>query len=276
MGTSILLIGKPHSSKTVFLSQFYSKLQKNKSKLKLYKSVDDLSPISDAREALASGEEPQTTPSEKSVKFYLPIQVAEEQVDLKCPEYGGEQVLSIVENRELNKEWATSIQESNSWILFIRLNNVNKLLDISDVTYSEQHHKNSEESVSETEYKISDQSFFIELLQILLHAKGIDYHKLNDKPKLNIVLTCWDEMNTEEKPYDVLKSKLPLLLNFLESNWDENYLNIVGLSAQGFSLTTPENKEKYQIEGPEEFGYLVLTDGTQTNDITELIVQALL
>lgn len=276
MGTSILLIGKPHSSKTVFLSQFYSKLQKNKSKLKLYKSVDDLSPIAGAREALASGEEPQTTPSEKSVKFYLPIQVAEKQVDLKCPEYGGEQVLSIVENRELNKEWTTSIQESNSWILFIRLNNVNKLLDISDVTYTEQDHKNSKEPISETEYKLSDQSFFIELLQILLHAKGADSHRINDKPKLTIVLTCWDEMNTEEKPYDILKSKLPLLLNFLESNWDENYLNIVGLSAQGFSLTTPENKEKYQIEGPEEFGYLVLPDGTQTNDITELIEQTLL
>ena len=62
---------------------------KNKSKLKLYKSVDDLSPISGAREALASGEEPQTTPSEKSVKFYLPIQVAEKQVDLKYPNSSG-------------------------------------------------------------------------------------------------------------------------------------------------------------------------------------------
>lgn len=276
MGTSILLIGKPHSSKTVFLSQFYSKLQKNKSKLKLYKSVDDLSPISEAREALASGEEPQTTPSEKSVKFYLPIQVAEKQVDLKCPEYGGEQVLNIVENRELNKEWTTSIKESNSWILFIRLNNINKPLDISDVTYSEQHQKSSKEQVSETEYKISDQSFFIELLQIFLHAKGTDYHKVNDKPKLTIVLTCWDEMNTQENPYEVLKSKLPLLLNFLESNWDNGYLNIMGLSAQGFSLTTAKNKEKYQIEGPEEFGYIVLPGGTKINDITELIEYALL
>lgn len=276
MATSILLIGKPHSSKTVFLSQFYSKLLKNKSKLKLYKSVDDLSPIAGAREALASGEEPQTTPSEKSVKFYLPIQIAEKQVDLKCPEYGGEQVLNIVENRELNKEWTTSIKESDSWILFIRLNNVNKPLDISDVTYSEEHQKSSLEPLSESDYKISDQSFFIELLQILLYAKGTDYHRLNDKPKLTIVLTCWDEMSTEEKPYDVLKSKLPLLLNFIESNWNESYFNIIGLSAQEFPLTTPENKEKYQIEGPEEFGYLVLPGGDQTNDITELIEQALL
>jgi predicted RNA-binding Zn-ribbon protein involved in translation (DUF1610 family) len=275
MATSLLLIGKPHSSKTVFLSQFYSKLQENRSKLKLYKSVEDLTPISSAREALALGEEPQTTPSEKSVKFYLPIQVGEKQVDLKCPEYGGEQILNIVENRELNKEWTTSVKESNSWILFIRLNNINKALDISDVTYSNQYKQSAVNTVPEAEYKISDQSFFIELLQILLDCKGVDYHVRNNNLKLNIVLTCWDEMDTQEKPYEVLRSKLPLLLSFIESNWQEDYLNIIGLSAQGFALTTPENKEKYQIEGPEEFGYLVMPDGTQKNDITELIEQAL-
>jgi len=275
MNTSILLIGKPHSSKTVFLSQFYSRLQKKKSNLKLYKTVDDLSPIFAARESLSAGEEPQTTPAEKSVKFYLPIQFSEKQIDLRCPEYGGEQVLSIVENRELNKEWKTSINESNSWVLFIRLNSVNKSLDISDITFSEQHKKSTEKTQSIIEDKISDQSFFIELLQIILHSKGYDYHLINNKVKLTIVLTCWDEMNTEEKPYDVLKSKLPLLLNFVESNWNSELLKIIGLSAQGFALDTPENKEKYLIEGPEEFGYLVLADGTQTNDITQLIEEAL-
>lgn len=276
MDTSILLIGKPHSSKTVFLSQFYSRLQKNKSNLKLYKPVDDLTPISGARDSLAAGIEPQTTPAEKSVKFHLPIQFGEKQVDLRCPEYGGEQVLSIVENRELNKEWMNSIRESNSWVLFIRLNNINKPLDISEVTFSEQHQKKQQNAILESDDKISDQSFFIELLQILLHSKGNDYHILNDTLKLTIVLTCWDEMNVQEKPYDVLKSKLPLLLDFVESNWDKNYLNIIGLSAQGFALDTPENKEKYQIEGPEEFGYLVFSDGNQTNDITQLIEQSLL
>ena len=261
------------SSKTVFLSQFYSRLQKKKSKLTLYKSVEDLSPISAAREALANGEEPQTTPAEKSVKFHLPIQIDDQKIDLRCPEYGGEQVVSIVENRELNKEWQNSIEESNNWILFIRLNSINKPLDISDVTFSEQHKQSS--VTTNTEYQISDQSFFIELLQILLHSKKYDYHLINNKLKLNVVLTCWDEMNTEEKPHDLLRKKLPLLFNFIESNWKKTSLNIIGLSAQGFSLDVAENKEKYQIEGPEEFGYLVLSDGTHSKDITQLIEQSL-
>ncbi len=40
MNKQLLIIGKPHSSKTVFLSQFYSRLQKKKSKLSLYKAVE--------------------------------------------------------------------------------------------------------------------------------------------------------------------------------------------------------------------------------------------
>ncbi len=276
MSNSILLIGKPHSSKTVFLSQFYSRLQKNKSKLTLYKSVEDLSPISAAREALSNGDEPQTTPTEKSVKFYLPIQIKDEKIDLRCPEYGGEQVVGIVENRELNKEWINSIEESNNWIFFIRLNNINKKLDITDITYSEQQHQqNSITTDINSDYNISDQTFFIELLQILLHSKKYDYHIVNKKLKLTVALTCWDEMDTEEKPEDLLRKRLPLLLNFIESNWDKNYLNIIGLSAQGFSLDTAENKDKYLIEGPENFGYLVLSDGTKSNDITQLIEQSL-
>ena len=59
---------------------------------------------------------------------------------------------------------------------------------------------------------------------------------LNNNIRLDIVLTCWDEMESQEKPYEVLKSKLPLLLSFLESNWHEDYLKIIGLSTQGFNL----------------------------------------
>ncbi len=277
MSKSILLLGKPNASKTVFLSQLYSKLRKNKSNLKLYKPVEDLSPISEARDALASGKGPVTTPAEKSVKFYLPIQVLDDQVDLKCPEYGGEQVLDIVESRGLNKEWKTSIKESNNWILFIRLNSIGNRLDISEVTFKEENNVESGENTEVFEYQISDQSFLIELLQIIMNEKGTNFHLLNKDIKLTIVLTCWDEMKIigDPKPFYVLEEKLPLLLDFAKSNWDRSSLKILGLSAQEFSLDTEENQEKYMVEGPENFGYLILEDGTRSDDITKLIELAI-
>lgn len=275
MNKQLLIIGKPHSSKTVFLSQFYSRLQKKKSKLSLYKAVDDLSPISGAREALANGDEPEATSTLKSEYFYLPIQTSDGmKIDLQCPEYGGEQVDGIIDNREVDKNWSEAIKLSDNWIFFIRLNSVNHSTNISSIEITKDNPPNLENDVS-NEYRLSDQSSLIELLQLLLHYKGVNYHLKNQKIKLTVVLTCWDELNTNEKPKSVLESRLPLLFNFIESNWMSQFVTYLGLSALGFPLNDPENKEKYQIEGPESFGYLVQDDGQNTNDITELIIEAL-
>jgi len=274
MSKPLLIIGKPHSSKTVFIVQFYSRLQKRKSKLSLYKPVNDLSAISAAREALANGDEPEATNTERSVTLILPIQFGEEQVDLVCPDYGGEQINTILTSREVDKKWLEAIKESDNWIFFIRLNNISEQLDISKITVTEDHTQGIGE-VAEIPFTISDQSALIELLQIFLHSKEHDYHFKNSKIKLTVVLTCWDELETEEKPKQVLQKNLPLLLNFIESNWKAEKLKIIGLSAQGFPLDNDENKKKYQIEGSENFGYLIKEDGQKTNDITELILEAL-
>lgn len=274
MNKPLLIIGKPHSSKTVFIAQFYSRLQKRKSKLSLYKSVDDLTPITAAREALAKGEEPETTPTNRNVNLLLPIQFGEEQIDLICPDYGGEQINSILSTREVDKRWIEAIKESNNWIFFIRLNNISKQLDISNITVTPEYTEGSKEDTG-VAYSISDQSSLIELLQIILHSKEHDYHFKNSKVKLTVVLTCWDELETEKKPKQVLQKALPLLLSFIESNWQEEKLKIIGLSAQGFPLNSKENKEKYQIEGSENFGFIIKEDGQKIDDITELILEAL-
>lgn len=270
----LLIIGKPHSSKTVFIAQLYTRLQKGKSKLSLFKSVDDLTPITAAREALAKGEEPETTPANKSVNLLLPLQFNEQQIDLICPDYGGEQINNILASRKVDKKWIKAIKQSYNWAFFIRLTSINTPLDISKITVTQDHIKASNQE-TEGAYTLSDQSGLIELFQILLHFKEHDYHFKNSEVKLTIVLTCWDELKTNEKPKHVFHDNLPLLQSFIESNWEPDKLKIIGLSAQGFPLDTDENKEKYQIEGSENFGYLVKEDGQNTNDITELISEAL-
>jgi hypothetical protein len=274
MSKPILIIGKPHSSKTVFITQFYSKLQKGKSKLSLYQPVGDLSAITAAREALANGDEPEATSTQRSVNLFLPIQFGQERIDLVCPDYGGEQISTILTSREIDKKWSDAIKSSNDWLFFIRLNNVREQLDISTVTLTEEYIRRDQQ-VNEVPFSISDQSALIELLQILLHSKGHNSHVKNIHTKLIVVLTCWDELETLEIPKQVLKKKLPLLLDFIESNWSANNLKVIGLSAQGFPLDKPENKEKYQIRGPENFGYIIREDGEKVEDITELISEVL-
>ena len=274
MNNSILLIGKPHSSKTVFLAQFYLRLQKNKSQLKLYKPVANLTPIAAALAALTDGKEPEPTHSEQRVPFVLPITNGLEEFDLLCPEYGGEQINNIIRTRELDKQWIEAIDESNNWLFFIRLNGVNKAQDIADITPNGAHVA-ADQNDRNNDYGISDQIAFIELLQILLFQKNNDYHFRNKKVKLSIALTCWDELIDPDNPAAQLKKELPLLYAFIDANWQENSWQVLGLSALEFSLKSPGNQEKYAVLGPESFGYLVLGNKEITKDITQLIGKAI-
>ncbi len=273
MNKQLLIIGKPNSSKTTFVSQFYTRLRSKKSSFTLYKAVGNISAINEACDLLANGEETKTTPVDKNVGLLLPIQFGEKKVDLYCPDYGGEQINNIINNHEVDKKWSDSIKESDNWILFIRLSNLKTSFDLSNKTISPENLENN--CVQEKKYAISDQSAFIELLQILLHVKKHNYHFKISNIKLTVVLTCWDELETEDLPRSKFLECLPLLLNFIESNWELNKINIIGLSAQGFNLSIKENQEKYRIEGSENFGYIINSDGTETKDITKLISVAL-
>jgi len=274
MATSILLIGKPHSGKTTFIGQLCARIDANKSAFKLYKAIENRTPIIEATRALANGEEVKTTPTDKSTVICLPLQHGELKIDLDCPDYGGEQVNHIIENREVDAKWADSIKQSENWILFIKPSDLTTSYDLSNKTIKPEILENGDGKSEE--YSVSDQSFFIELLQILLHTKGQDSHFRNSTTKLTVALTCWDELESPNTPKEELKKCLPLLLNFIEANWIESKVSVLGLSPQGFSLKEPENKIKYQESGSENFGYLIKPDGKETKDITELILESIL
>lgn len=273
MATKILLIGKPHSGKTTFIGQLCARVDANCSALKLYKAIENRTPIIEATRALAKGEEVKTTPTDKSTVIKLPLQNGDVKIDLDCPDYGGEQVNEIIENREVDSQWADSIKQSENWILFIKPSDLISSYDLSNKTIKPEVLENG--NGSSDEYSISDQSFFIELLQILLHTKGQDSHFKSAAIKLTVVLTCWDELENTAKPKDELQKILPLLLNFIGTNWIESKVNILGLSSQGGSLKNIVLKNKYQEIGSENFGYMIKSDGIKDDDITQIIIEAI-
>lgn len=277
MKKDILIIGKPNASKTVFLSQLYTRLEKRKSKLKLDKSLSNITVISDARIAIANGDSPETTRTKGIGNLLISAKYDDDVINLEVPDYGGEQINEIINSRDIHTNWHKAIIKSNNWILFIRLSNIQTPFDLSNKTISEEHTDKTTDEEENREYSISHQSSFIELIQMFLHIKKHDYHTLNRETKLTIVLTCWDELNLENGtiPETKLKEELPLLLDFIKSNFETDFYKVLGLSAQEFPLNTAENKEKYQIDGAESFGYYIKEDGSKSNDITELIIEAI-
>ena len=134
MTKPLLIIGKPHSGKTTFIAQLYTRLDVNKSSLKLYKSIDNLTPIIEALKSLEDGEEVMPTPADKSSSIILPILFDQQKIDLNCPDYGGEQINFIINNRVVDEKWNDAIKQSENWILFIRLSNLVTGYDLSNKT----------------------------------------------------------------------------------------------------------------------------------------------
>jgi len=271
---SILIIGHPASGKTTFLAQFFTRIKKRKSRITLSKTPGNIKAIINAQNRLAQGEEPETTPADENVELTLPIKVDGKDIDLICPDYGGEQVNDLTALMEINNDWEKLVNSSARWALFIRPHTIECDYDLSLNSYEGVRHERSEKFESPA---LSDQSKFIELLQILLYTKNMGLKNSFPEPKLSLILTCWDELrlNKKKKPAHILLEKLPLLSHFVETIWDHDAIKVLGLSAQEFPLDNPEARDKYLDNLPENFGYMIDQEGMKDTDITRLVEMVL-
>jgi hypothetical protein len=108
---------------------------------------------------------------------------------------------------------------------------------------------------------------------MLLYLAQFNLDRPLCKPRLTILLSCWDELETTELPADLLASRLPMLWSFVKSNWTSP--SVIGLSALERALSKTDADIDYATRGPEEFGYVVLPDGVKNSDIT-LPIQCLM
>ena len=110
----------------------------------------------------------------------------------------------------------------------------------------------------------------VELLQFFLFAKGVGVLNKLRKPALIILLSCWDEMDyaSGKVPSELLRTRMPMLFDFVTSTWESDCLSILGLSSLGKRLRDDQPDDEYLDRGPESFGYVVLPDGSCPKDLT--------
>ena len=119
---SLLLIGGPAAGKTVYGTQLLGRMEVNHGALRLRGAIPTILPFREAFERLASGFAPEHTGVSVYHELRLPVLTpGNAPVDLVWPDYGGEQVRALVEQRLVTSEWGGRIQTAAGWILMIRL-----------------------------------------------------------------------------------------------------------------------------------------------------------
>jgi Double-GTPase 1 len=271
----ILIIGGPNAGKTHFGGQLYGRLNNKGFKYKISPNnrPSDITIFEDVLNKLSNGQRADHTEASANRNIELIINGENgESVTLSFPDYAGEQVKMIVETRRVNSLWKGYIDNSTSWLLFVRLDTIEQIEDIVNrgMPSPEEIAKRNKQTPP---VKISDAAHFVELLQILLYAKGISSLNKIEKPNLTVVLSCWDilidelKLSNDKVPAILLQEKVPMLYNFISNNWKEESLSIIGLSSTEKTLTD-EADDDYIDLTPIKFGYFIDSDGRKERDLT--------
>jgi hypothetical protein len=263
--TSILLIGESGVGKTHYGAQLLRRLMNVEGTLRMDGAATNLEPFEAALGSLNEGRAADHTARSVYVDSVWPIADARgHRGNLVWPEYGGEQIKSIIDTRRVPDTWQSRVEGADAWLLLIRLQQTR----IGEDIFSKPLDDLRGASTENHEVHPSDQAKLVELLQMLLFARSA-IAKPRPAPRLGILLTCWDEAAADGEPSAALETRLPLVSSFARANWKNPM--IMGLSALGRPLSPTERDKEFASQGPEHFGYVIKPDGEQTSDLTVAI-----
>lgn len=274
---NILVIGMSKTGKTHFGGQLYGRLKTGGNAYTLKETPNELSLFQNILDKLNEGFEGNHTDSKLHKTIRLPvISQGGDEIDLIYPDYGGEQLRNMIEQRKINQSWQEQIAKSTHWFLFVRLDLIENIVDVTTKFYRQ---IEEEKSVKSKDTNITDipaesSAFYVELLQAFLFIKGL-VPQSTTKPSLTILLSCWDKPGYPEKsvPATILAQKMPLFYQFIKSTWEPENLAVVGLSSLSRDLNSKTPDMDFALDGPENFGYFINEAGENEPDITHLLDQ---
>lgn len=274
---SLLVLGGPATGKTHYGAQLLGRLNSGAGALALTGAAANISPFENALDQLAQGLTADHTSTETYAEVCLPVALpGTVRTDLIWPDYGGEQIRQLLDQRRVGEGWRRRIELSDGWFLFVRPDQVRAYEDI--LSRPRRDLEPADEPTSLEQSWWSDQASYVELLQLLLYVKGVGVLGRVETPALAVILSCWDELGAageSAKPADLLRARLPLLADFVDANWAEDRQFVFGLSSLGKALRMDREDDEYLERGPESFGYVIQPDGDWSPDLT-LPVSALL
>ncbi|MGX4641684.1 TRAFAC clade GTPase domain-containing protein [Massilia sp. SYSU DXS3249] len=266
----IAVFGESNVGKSHYGAQLIGRLNAETGSLRMRGAAPDLAAFDDVLQSLSGGIPGAHTAAGTYTETLLPVLTdGNVAIDLNWPDYAGEQVSQLLEERRIPASWQERVETADGWILMVRPKRIPLIEDIFSRPLGDLQSSRPAGGVIER----SPQARLVELLQMLLYTTHARSGKA--KPALAVVLSCWDELQVPEgtTPELVLSRDLPLLSAFVRNNWDERRRLVLGLSATGVALSKDSPNRDFIYKGAEQMGWVVTTDGMHSPDLTLPISQ---
>ncbi|SMF94384.1 hypothetical protein SAMN02949497_1697 [Methylomagnum ishizawai] len=259
----LMLLGGPNSGKTHYAGQLYGRLRRNPGLLRLRDTPLDLSLLEEVLRCLSEGRAAEHTAADTWGEVLFPLEDERgNALDLRWPDYGGEQLRRVFNERAAQEKWRTQLREARGWLLLIRLKGetvyrdaLQELIELAD----------GRNGSTERASKWDANAYWVELLQILLYVAGLGTVVRRAQPRLAVLLSCYDELEGTDglQPRQVLAQQLPLVASFIDSAWFPNAVSVWGLSALGRHLEKDSTDELFIDDGPQFQGWIIAPEGGQ-------------
>ena len=155
----------------------------------------------------------------------------------------------------MTSSWHDKIMKSTGWILMVRPSQVPLPEDILTRAVSL---PSSEGAGEET---LTPQSKLVELLQMLQYKRQSYSEHQNRAPPLGVLLSCYDELATEDAPGEYCRTRLPMLDDYLSTNWPTASLRVFAVSPLGQALSATKPTQRTQRRDLKPAGLLLIKRG---------------
>ena len=263
----IVLLGGSDSGKTHYAAQLLGRLLRNPGLLELRDTPADFSALEEVLRCLANGHAAEHTSAGTWTDVLFPLKDKRgNMLDLRWPDYGGEQLRTIFAERQVTETWRTELRKAEGWLLLIRLK---KETTYPDAMAELTKRTDDGQSITARAGAWDGNARWVELLQILLHVAGVGAVSRREQPRLAVLLSCYDELAIDDLlPNQVLAKHLPLLSAFIDSLWRPEAISFWGLSALGCHLEKNGGDENFINQGPEHQGWIISPEGQKNSDLS--------
>lgn len=228
----IMFVGLPESGKSTYIAAFWNSAKsQNGDCLEISKLPGNTEYLESLAEAWRKCEHVTRNVGESLENLVLGIKEYEDfgPFDLAFPDLSGETYKNVFKYRVIESDLAKRIQSANALVLFIRSNHIRKPESISELTHFLG--LNEESSPIDTQAFTHDdattQVIVTDLLQLILEGGS----HIN---KIAIIISAWDkEISKGYSPREFTEEHLPLVFQFLWSNFEAHQYEFFGISAQG-------------------------------------------
>lgn len=272
-----LIIGLPESGKSTFIGalSFVAERAEVPSAMRLVKLGTEDDRINGLIECWLKCERPGRTlqAGEQMVTLLLEDSATSGDDSSRCmlvlPDLAGETFEHQWTDRQCTRSYFELAATVNQVVLFVHAEKVEEPLRIEELL-------DMAGAVPESEPKPSlpTQVVLVDLLQALVHPPF-----LPRAMRVAVVISAWDLVEAvqakagevSQTPSEWMKSRLPLLQQYLATHNDTLTWRVWGASAQGGSYDDQETIEQLRAEPHQERRIRLVSDTTTTYDLTEIV-----